>query len=100
MRPGISGRHRYHTQRRRRELGIAIGRQSDTRVSLIVEPVSQSLKLRSDPAYGGDVIIGEYQAIYRKFYQKMDDGDNDEKRYNVRIIFRCRVSGGINNRAR
>jgi hypothetical protein len=68
--------------------------------SLIVEPVSQSLKLRSDPAYGGDVITGEYQATYRKFYQKMDDGDNDEKRYNVRIIFRCRVSGGINNRPR
>ena len=68
--------------------------------NLIVEPVSQSLKLRSDPAYGGDVIIGEYQATYKKFYQKMDDGDNDEKRYNVRIIFRCRVSGGINNHLR
>ncbi|HET7000809.1 MAG TPA: hypothetical protein VFI33_05860 [Puia sp.] len=68
--------------------------------SLTVEPVSQSLKLRSDPAYGGDVIIGEYQATYKKFYQKMDDGDNDEKKYNVRIIFRCRVSGGINNHPR
>ena len=68
--------------------------------SLTVEPVSQSLKLRSDPAYGGDVIIGEYQATYKKFYQKMVDGDNDEKRYNVRIIFRCRISGGINNHPR
>ena len=68
--------------------------------SLTVEPVSQTLKLRSDPAYGGDVIIGEYQATYKKFYQKMDDGDNDEKKYNVRIIFRCRVSGGINNHPR
>jgi hypothetical protein len=68
--------------------------------NLIVEPITQSLKLRSDPAYGGDVIIGEYQATYKKFYQKMDDGDNDEKRYNVRIIFRCRVSGGINNHPR
>ena len=65
--------------------------------SLTVEPVSQSLRLRSDPAYGGDVIIGEYQATYKKFYQKRSDGDNDEKRYNVRIIFRCRISGGINN---
>jgi hypothetical protein len=68
--------------------------------SLTVEPVSQSLKLRSDPAYGGDVIMGEYQATYKKFYQKMEDGDNDEKKYNVRIIFRCRVSGGINNHPR
>jgi hypothetical protein len=68
--------------------------------SLKVEPLSQTLKLRSDPAYGGDVIIGEYQATYKKFYQKMDDGDNDEKKYNVRIIFRCRVSGGINNHLR
>jgi hypothetical protein len=68
--------------------------------SLVVEPTSQTLKLRSDPAYGGDVIIGEYQATYRKFYQKREDGDNDEKRYNVRIIFRCRVSGGINNHLR
>lgn len=68
--------------------------------SLTVEPVSQSLRLRSDPAYGGDVIIGEYQATYKKFYQKRSDGDNDEKRYNVRIIFRCRISGGINNHPR
>ena len=68
--------------------------------SLNVLPVSQTLKLRSDPAYGGDVIIGEYQATYKKFYQKMNDGDNDEKKYNVRIIFRCRVSGGINNHLR
>jgi hypothetical protein len=73
---------------------------NDYKKSLTVEPVSQSLKLRSDPAYGGDVIIGEYQATYKKFYQKMNDGDNDEKKYNVRIIFRCRVSGGINNHAR
>src|SRR5450432_3023299 len=68
--------------------------------SLVVEPVTQSLKLRSDPAYGGDIITGEYQATYKKFYQKRDDGDNDERRYNVKIIFRCRVSGGINNRLR
>jgi hypothetical protein len=68
--------------------------------NLVVEPTSQTLKLRSDPAYGGDVIIGEYQATYKKFYQKRDDGDNDEKRYNVRIIFRCRISGGINNHLR
>jgi hypothetical protein len=73
---------------------------SEYKKSLIVEPMTQSLKLRSDPAYGGDIIIGEYQATYKKFYQKMDEGDNDEKRYNVRIIFRCRVSGGINNRLR
>ncbi len=73
---------------------------ADYKKSLTVEPVSQTLKLRSDPAYGGDVIIGEYLATYRKFYQKMDDGDNDEKRYNVKIIFRCHVSGGINNRLR
>jgi hypothetical protein len=68
--------------------------------SLTVEPLSQSLKLRSDPAYGGDVILGEYQATYKKFYQKTDGGYNDEKKYNVRIIFRCRVSGGINNQLR
>jgi len=68
--------------------------------SLVVDPVTQSLKLRSDPAYGGDIITGEYQATYKKFYQKRDDGDNDERRYNVKIIFRCRVSGGINNRLR
>ena len=66
--------------------------------SLTVEPVTQSLKLRSDPAYGRvKSLSGEYQATYKKFYQKMDDGDKDEKKYNVRIIFRCRVSGGINN---
>jgi hypothetical protein len=68
--------------------------------SIIAEPVTQSLKLRSDPAYGSDIFIGEYQATYKKFYQKIDDGEDEVRKYSVRIIFRCRVSGGINNRLR
>ncbi len=39
--------------------------------SVIAEPVTQSLKLQSAPAYAADeIIIGEYRATYKKFYQK------------------------------
>jgi hypothetical protein len=64
------------------------------------EPSSQSLKLRSDPAYGSDILIGEYQATYKTFYQKNEEGQDEERKYSVKIVFRCRVSGGINNRLR
>jgi hypothetical protein len=66
--------------------------------SVIVEPVTQSLVFKYFPdGSRNEVIIGEYQATYRKFYQKNEDGQDEVRRYTVRIIFRCRVSGGINS---
>jgi hypothetical protein len=66
--------------------------------SVTVEPVTQSLKLQSVPSDGSnDIIIGEYQATYKKFYQKNEIEDDELRKYTVRIIFRCRVSGGINS---
>jgi hypothetical protein len=66
--------------------------------SVIVMPSTQSLVLKYFPdGSHGEIVIGEYQATYDKFYQKTDEGDDELRRYKVRIIFRCRVSGGINS---
>ena len=64
--------------------------------SIIVKPNTQSLKLQFEPSYQSDEIItGEYQASYKKFYEKNDEGQGEVRRFTVRIVFRCRVSGGI-----
>lgn len=66
--------------------------------SVIAEPITQSLKLQSAPAYASEeIIIGEYRATYKKFYQKNENDEDEERQYTVRIIFRCRVSGGIDS---
>jgi hypothetical protein len=66
--------------------------------SVMAEPVTQSLNLRSEPAYASnEVITGEYEATYKKFYQKNDDDQDEVRRYTVKIIFRCRVTGGIDS---
>ena len=64
--------------------------------SIIVEPNEQSLKLQFEPSYqSNEIISGEYQAAYRNFYQKNEDGQDEVRRYSVRIVFRCRVTGGL-----
>lgn len=66
--------------------------------SVTVEAVTQSLKIQGLPTAGSNaIIIGEYQATYKRFYQKNDIEDDEIRKYTVRIIFRCRVSGGINS---
>jgi hypothetical protein len=66
--------------------------------SIIVEPISQSLVLKYFPdGSRNEVLIGEYMATYKTFYQKNEDGQDEIRNYNVRIVFRCRVSGGINS---
>jgi len=66
--------------------------------SLNVEPVTQSLELYNNPEYKPDeVITGEYRATYKKFYQKNEDGGDEARKYVVRIVFRCRVTGGIDS---
>jgi hypothetical protein len=66
--------------------------------SVMAEPVVQSLKLKTQPAYASnEIIIGEYRATYKKFYQKNDDDEDEPRQYTVRIIFRCRVTGGIDS---
>jgi hypothetical protein len=66
--------------------------------SITVEPVTQSLVLKYYPdGSRNEVLIGEYQATYKTFYQKNEDGQDEARKYNVRIVFRCRVSGGINS---
>jgi hypothetical protein len=66
--------------------------------SVTVEPITQSLKLQNAPAYvGNEIIIGEYHATYKKFYQKNENDEDEVRQYMVRIIFRCRVSGGIDS---
>jgi hypothetical protein len=66
--------------------------------NVMVAPVTQSLKLRNEPAYASnEVITGEYQASYKKFFQKNDRDQDEVRRYTVRIIFRCRVTGGVDS---
>lgn len=66
--------------------------------SVMAEPLTQSLKLQSEPGYvDKEIIIGEYRATYKKFYQKNEDDEDEGRQYMVRIIFRCRVSGGIDS---
>jgi hypothetical protein len=66
--------------------------------NIITNPVSQTLKLRSRPTQAANgIITGEYQASYKKFYQKTDEGIDELRWYTVKIVFRCRVSGGIDS---
>ncbi len=66
--------------------------------SVIVKPSTQSLVLKYYPdGSHEEILTGEYQATYNKFYQKTEDGDDEPRKYTVRIIFRCRVSGGLNS---
>jgi hypothetical protein len=66
--------------------------------SFIADPLSQTLVFKYFPdGSRNEVLIGEYQASYKKFYQKNEDDQDEVRRYTVRIIFRCRVSGGINS---
>jgi hypothetical protein len=66
--------------------------------SVMAEPVTQTLKLQSEPDYSdNEIIIGEYRATYKKFYQKNKDDEDEGRQYMVRIVFRCRVSGGIDS---
>ena len=66
--------------------------------SVMSEPATQSLKLQNEPGYvDKEIIIGEYRATYKKFYQKNKDDEDEGRQYMVRIIFRCRVSGGIDS---
>jgi hypothetical protein len=85
-----------HANKRNEELYKSSEDDSVYQKSIITEPVTQSLKLPYEPSYVSDEIItGEYVAAYRKFYQKNEDGQDELRRYTVRIIFRCRVRGGL-----
>ena len=66
--------------------------------SILAEPETQSLKLYQAPSFTPDeVIIGEYQATYKKFFQKNARSQDEVRKYSVRIIFKCRVTGGIDS---
>jgi hypothetical protein len=60
---------------------------------IIAEPETQSLKLVRQPSFSSnEVIIGEYRATYKRFYQKNNSRD-ETKKYTVRIIFKCKITG-------
>jgi uncharacterized protein (UPF0212 family) len=66
--------------------------------SVNIEPTTQTLTFKYFPdGSRNEILLGEYQAEYKKFYQKNEDGQDELRRYKVRIIFRCRVSGGFNS---
>jgi hypothetical protein len=66
--------------------------------SILAEPESQSLKLYRSPTFTADeVVIGEYRATYKKFYRRNDRLGDDPYKYTVRIVFKCRVTGGMDS---
>jgi hypothetical protein len=61
--------------------------------NILAEPESQSLKLVKQPSFSsGEVVVGEYRAVYKRFYQKNDSLDV-AKKYSVRLIFKCKITG-------
>jgi hypothetical protein len=70
--------------------------RSDTAYTndLVLEPESQSLRMVRAPTYASkEVIVGEYKATYRRFYEKRHKSKDSLVRYNVRIIFKSKVTG-------
>lgn len=66
--------------------------------SILEEPETQSLRLYQPPSFtANEVIIGEYRATYKKFYKKNNHDGDDLCKYNVRILFKCRVTGGMDS---
>ncbi|PWT76195.1 MAG: hypothetical protein C5B59_07130 [Bacteroidetes bacterium] len=59
---------------------------------ITVSPTSQSLKLYQTPTFSDDeTIIGEYNATFKKFYQRTKNKD-ELRNYTVRLIFKCKVT--------
>ena len=66
--------------------------------SIEIEPNTQSLKLQYEPTYHSkEIITGEYQASFRNFYEKNEEGLDEVRHYTIRIVFRCRVTGGLDS---
>jgi hypothetical protein len=85
-----------HANKRNEEIYKDSQDDSVYKKSIIVEPNNQSLTLQFDPSYqSNEIITGEYQATYKKFYQKNEDGQDEVLHYSVRIVFICRVTGGL-----
>jgi hypothetical protein len=85
-----------HANRHNEEIYKSAADDSVYQKSIIAEPQTQTLILPYEPSYVSDEIItGEYLATYKKFYERNEDGQDEARRYTVRIIFRCRVTGGL-----
>ncbi|HVY75421.1 MAG TPA: hypothetical protein VG890_11360, partial [Puia sp.] len=66
--------------------------------SILAEPETQSLRLYKKPDFlTNEIVIGEYHATYKKFYQRNEKDKDELCRYTVKIIFKCRVTGGIDS---
>jgi hypothetical protein len=64
---------------------------------LLIQPIRQSLKLTQEPTGSSDIMIGEYNGTFRNFYQKsLKSGRIYVRKYRVRLIFKCKITG-INN---
>jgi hypothetical protein len=62
--------------------------------SITTEPETQSLHLYRRPSFTpNEVIIGEYRATYKTFFQKNRHAKDEIRKYTVKIIFKCRVTG-------
>ena len=61
--------------------------------NILAQPQTQSLKLLKTPTFlPNEIIIGEYQATYKRFYQKNKQKDESSV-YTVRLLFKCKITG-------
>lgn len=88
-----------HANKKNKEIYKLSKKDSVYLQSILAEPETQSLRLSQEPGFiTNEVIVGEYRATYKKFYQKNSKSGNDEPcKYTVRIVFKCRVTGGIDS---
>jgi hypothetical protein len=87
-----------HANRKNREIYKLSKEDTVYQQSILAEPETQSLRLYQKPDFITDEIItGEYRATYKKFYQLNGRSVDEPCRYTVRIVFRCRVTGGIDS---
>ncbi|HEY4156365.1 MAG TPA: hypothetical protein VGM24_13080, partial [Puia sp.] len=87
-----------HANNKNRQIYKLSEEDSVYQESILAEPETQSLKLLRQPDFvPNEVIIGEYRATYKKFYRKNARSRDEACRYTVRIVFKCRVTGGIDS---
>ena len=58
----------------------------------VAGPALAAMMVLSGPVQADEVIIGEYNATYKKFYQRLHHKD-ESRNYTVRLLFKCKITG-------
>jgi hypothetical protein len=83
-----------HLNSKNEEIFKASKEDSAYTSDLNAEPVFQSMKLMHRPGFvSNEIIVGEYNAVYRTIYKRAKKGKDQPLKYKVRVIFKCKVTG-------